>query len=126
MCRATRPPVFYWTSFLNGFLRKHNEKAWALIKCFSAALAANFKMATMTQLAKLFLRKRGATEKGLHSLQTMNNEMSKRRFTEELSFETEVAQAAALSAILLSKKQRQARGLDELRINNWWSQGYRN
>ena len=56
----------------------------------------------------------------------MNNEMSKRRFTEELSFETDVAQAAALSAILLSKKERQARGLDELRINNWWSQGYRN
>ena len=50
--------------------------------------------------------------------------MSKKRFTEELSFETEVAQAAALSAILLSKKQRQARGLDELRINNWWSQGH--
>ena len=44
--------------------------------------------------------------------------MSKKRFTEELSFETEVAQAAALSAILLSKKQRQARGLDELRINH--------
>ena len=43
--------------------------------------------------------------------------MSKKRFTEKLSFETEVAQAAALSAILLSKKQRQARGLDELRIN---------
>ena len=29
-----------------------------------------------------------------------DNEMSKGRFTEELSFETEVAQAAALSAIL--------------------------
>jgi len=43
----------------------------------------------------------------------------KRCFTEEFSFETEVAQAAALSAILLSKKQRQERGLDELRINNW-------
>ena len=56
----------------------------------------------------------------------MNNEMSKRRFAEGLSFETEVAQAAAFSAILLSKKERQARGLDELRINNWWSQGYRN
>ena len=54
----------------------------------------------------------------------MDNEMSKKRFTEKLSFETEVAQAAALSAILLSKKQRQARGLDELRINNWWSQGH--
>ena len=83
-------------------------------------------MAAMTELATLFSRKRRAAEEGLHSLLTMNNEMSKRRFTEELSFETEVAQAAALSAILLSKKERQARGLDELRINNWWSQGYRN
>lgn len=80
----------------------------------------------MTQLAKLFLRKRRAAEEGLHSLVTMNNEVSKRRFTEKFSFETEVAQAAVLSAISLSKKQRSARGLDELRINNWWSQGYRN
>ena len=83
-------------------------------------------MAAMTQLAKLFPRKRRAAEEGLHSFLTMNNEMSKRRFAEELSFETEVAQAAAFSAILLSKKEGQARGLDELRINNWWSQGYRN
>ena len=83
-------------------------------------------MAAMTELATLFSRKRRAAEEGLHSLLTMNNEMSKRRFTEELSFETEVAQAAALSAILLSKKERQAGGLDELRINYWWSQGYRN
>ena len=81
-------------------------------------------MAAMTELATLFLRKRRAAKEGLHSLLTMNNEMSKRRFTEELSFETEVAQAAALSTILLSKKERQARGLDELRSNNWWSQGY--
>ena len=88
--------------------------------------AANFKMAAMTQLAKLFPRKRRAAEEGLHSFLTMNNEMSKRRFAEELSFETEVAQAAAFPAILLSKKEGQARGLDELRINNWWSQGYRN
>ena len=52
-------------------------------------------MAAMTELATLFSRKRRAAEEGLHSLLTMNNEMSKRCFTEELSFETEVAQAAA-------------------------------
>lgn len=57
-------------------------------------------------------------EEGLHSQLTMKYEMSKRRFfTEELSFETEVAQAAALSTTLLSRKQRLERGLDELRIN---------
>ena len=58
-------------------------------------------MAAMTQLAKLLSRKRRAAEDGLHSLLTMNNEMSKRVFTEELSFETEVAQTDALSTILL-------------------------
>ena len=79
-----------------------------------------------TNLAKLFLRKRRAPEEGLHSLLTMNKEMPKRRSTEELSFEAEADQAAGLSAILLSKKQRQERGLDELRINNWWCQGYQN
>ena len=68
---------------------------------FYTALAANFKMAAMTQLLKLFSRKRKAAEEGLHYLLTMNNEMSKRHFTEELSFETEVAQAAALSTILI-------------------------
>ena len=57
-------------------------------------------------------------EEGLHSQLTMKYEMSKRRFTEELSFETEVARAAAKSTNLLSKKQRLERGLDELRINN--------
>ena len=49
-----------------------------------------------------------------------------RRGTEELDFETEVAQAAASSAILLNKKPRQERGPNELRDNNWWAQGYRN
>ena len=58
-------------------------------------------MAAMTQLEKPLSRKRRAAEEGPHSLLTMNNEMSKRRFTEELGFETEVAQAAALSNILL-------------------------
>ena len=48
-------------------------------------------MVAMTQLAKFFTRKTRAAKEGLHSLLTMNNE-------EELSFETEVAQAAALSA----------------------------
>ena len=58
-------------------------------------------MATMTQLAKLFSRKGRAAEEVLYYLLRMNNEMSKRRFTEELSFETEVAQTAALSTVLL-------------------------
>ena len=27
--------VLYWTSFLGGFARKNDEKAWALVKCFN-------------------------------------------------------------------------------------------
>ena len=73
-----------------------------------------------------FLRKRKAIEEGLHSLQRLSDEAANIRFTEELNFETEVAQVAALSAILLCKKPRQERGRDEFRNNNWRTQGYRN
>ena len=76
-------------------------------------------MAPMTQLAKLFPRKKRFAEEGLNSLLTMNNGISKRHFKEELRFER-VVQAASLSVVLLIKKQRQERRLDELRINNWF------
>ena len=59
-------------------------------------------------------------------MQRLSDEAANIRFTEELNFETEVAEAAALSGILLSKKPRQGRGRDEFRNNNWWTQGYRN
>ena len=72
------------------------------------------------------MRKRKAIEEGLHSLQRLSDEAANIRFTEELNFETEVAQVAALSAILLCKKPRQERGRDEFRNNNWRTQGYRN
>ena len=85
-------------------------------------LVANFKMAATAQLVKFFSRKR----KAVHSFQRLNDEEARRIFTEELDFETEVAQVAALSAILLRKKPRQERGRNELRDNNWWAQGYRN
>ena len=32
-CDSSR--VLYWTSFLDGFPRKHDEKARALVKCFN-------------------------------------------------------------------------------------------
>ena len=57
-------------------------------------------MAARTQFAKIFLSKRKAVEEGQYSLLRLNDEMAKRRFTEELNFETEVTQTAALSAIL--------------------------
>ena len=51
---------------------------------FQSTLAENFKMAAMTQLAKLFSSKRRPAEEGLHSVLIMNNKVSKRDFTEEL------------------------------------------
>ena len=89
-------------------------------------LAANSKMAATTRFAKLFSGKRKAVEEGLYSFQRLNDEMANKCFTEELTFETEVAQAAGLAAVLLNKKPIEERGEDELRNNTWWSQGYRN
>ena len=117
--------VLYWTSFLDRFPRKHDEKAWALVKCFNLVrIGGKFQNGGNDTIRKAFFKEKKGCRRRTTLFTDMDNEMSKKRFTEELSFETEVAQAAALSAILLSKKQRQARGLDELRINNWWSQGH--
>ena len=72
-------------------------------------LAANFKMAATTRFAKLFSGKRKAVEEGLYSFKRLNDEMANKCFTEELTFETEVAQAAGLAAVLLNKKPREER-----------------
>lgn len=52
--------------------------------------------------------------------------MAKKSCFREIEFETEAAQAAALSAIVVSKGNRNARGADELRNGNWWTEGYQN
>ena len=71
--------------------------------------AANFKMVATAQLVRLFLHKRKAVEEETHFFQRLSDKEAWRRFTEELDFETGVAQAAAVSAILLTKKPRQER-----------------
>ena len=86
-------------------------------------MAANW---AKTQFVKLLSNKRKAAEEGLNSLLRMDVEIAKKRIADELFYEEEVAQAAALSAVLLSKKPRQERSHDEPRNNNWWSQGYDN
>ena len=73
-----------------------------------------------------FLAKKKAVEEKMHSFQRQNDEETRRRFTEELDFETEVVQTVALSAILLRKKRRQERSRNELRDSYWLAQGYRN
>ena len=59
-------------------------------------------MAGTLQLVKLFSRKRNAAEESLYSLVRLNEDESKLRFEEEIIFENEVAQAAAVCAIMFS------------------------
>ena len=94
-------PVFYnrrvfWTDFRES--RSKRLGSWSNVL---DSIGGKFQNGGNDTTREAFLRKRGAAEDGLHSLLTMNNEMSKRGFTEELSFETEVAQTDVLSTILL-------------------------
>ena len=116
----------YYTSLLDGFPRKHDKKAWALVKSPSQHWRQISKWRQWHSSRSFFRGIEELPKKDYTLYWQWIMKCQKRCFTEEFSFETEVAQAAALSAILLSKKQRQERGLDELRINNWWFQGYRN
>ena len=43
-----------------------------------------------------------------------------------MEFETEATQATTLSAIVVSKGNRNARGADELRNGHWWTEGDQN
>ena len=43
-----------------------------------------------------------------------------------MEFETEAAQAAALSSIMVSKGNRNVRGAGQLRNGNWWTDSYQN
>ena len=58
-------------------------------------MAANW---AKTQFVKLLSNKRKAAEEGLNSLLRMDVEIAKKRIADELFYEEEVAQAAALSA----------------------------
>ena len=53
----------------------------------------------------------------------MNEEMAKKRCQREIEFEME---ASVLSAIMITKSNRNERGPDELRNGNWWANGYQN
>ena len=52
--------------------------------------------------------------------------MAKKRFRREMEFETEASQPAVMSAIVITKSDRNERGPDELRNGNWWTDGYQN
>ena len=43
-----------------------------------------------------------------------------------MDFETKASVLAVLSAIVITKSNRNERGLDELRNGDWWTNGYQN
>ena len=83
-------------------------------------------MAAALELIKLLSRKRNEAEEVTFCEFKRNEDMAKERFLREMEFETEATQAAALSAIVVSRGNRSTRGADELRNGNWWTDGYQN
>ncbi len=82
-------------------------------------------MAETTQsLYMSFSRKRKALEENLISYEMTASERMKRQCEEEVNFETEFCQAAAMAIILACKKTRKDRGPNEARSETWWEQGY--
>ena len=43
-----------------------------------------------------------------------------------MDFETKASESAVMSAIVITKSNRNERGLDELRNGDWWTNGYQN
>ena len=83
-------------------------------------------MAAAPELLKFFSRKRKAEQEFLGDQYRLKEEMAKKRFRREMEFETEASQPAVMSAIVITKSDRNERGPDELRNGNWWSDGYQN
>ena len=76
-------------------------------------LAAKFKMAALLQLVKLFSRKRRA--EFLSRQYKLNEEVARKRFIRDMDFESEASGPAVMSAIVITKSNRNERGPDELR-----------
>ena len=92
----------------------------------SVFLAVKLKMAALLQLVKLFSRKRRAEEAFLSLQYKVNEEMARKRFVTEADFETEASEPAVMSAIVITKSNRNERGPDELRNGDWWTNGHQN
>ena len=83
-------------------------------------------MAAALELLKFFSRKRKAEQEFLGHQYRLKEEMAKKRLRREMEFETEASQPAVMSAIVITKSDRNERGPDELRNGNWWTDGYQN
>ena len=75
-------------------------------------------MAATLELVKLLSQKRKEGEEVTFCEFKRNEDMAKKRHLREMEFETEAAQAVALSAMVVSKDNRNVRGADELRKGN--------
>ena len=84
-------------------------------------LAAKFKIAAPSQLVKLFSRKRRAVEEFLSRQYKINEEVARKRFIRDMDFETKASEPAVMSAVVITKSNRNERGLDELRNGDWWT-----
>ena len=83
-------------------------------------------MAAVLQLVKFFSSKRKAEEEFVSHRYSMIEEMIKKRRLREMDSESEAAQSAALTAIIMMKSNRNERGPDEQRNGTWWTNGYQN
>ena len=74
--------------------------------------------------SNFFSRKRKAEQEFLGDQYRLKEEMAKKRFRREMEFETEASQPAVMSAIVITKSDRNERGHDKLRDGKWWTNGY--
>jgi hypothetical protein len=88
-------------------------------------LGRKINMAAEMRLVKHLSGKRKANEERLFMWQKECDTRAKRCFNDELTDKMELAHAAALAVILLTRKPRKDRGCDEHRSSTWWSEGYR-
>ena len=89
-------------------------------------LAVKLKMPALLQLVKLFSCKRRAEEEFLSLQYKINEEVARERFVRETDFETEASEPAVMSAIVITKSNRNERGPDELRNGDCRTNGFQN
>ena len=56
----------------------------------------------------------------------MNEEVARKCFIRDMDFETKASEPAVMSAIVITKSNRNERGLDESRNGDWRTNGYQN
>ena len=77
-------------------------------------------------MQNFFSCKRRAEEEFLGLQYKINKEVTRKRFVREMDFETGASEPTDMSAIAITKNNRNERGPDELRNGDWWANGYQN